>query len=325
MTPRPAADTREHQPVMAQDVIEGMAVQNGKTYVDATFGRGGYSELMLGFDRTRVIGIDRDPDAVAAGRTFEKRFGARFTMVPGAFGDMAALLRDIDINGVDGIAFDLGVSSPQLDTAERGFSFRLDGPLDMRMGDHGPTAADIVNDTDETKLAHILYTYGEERASRRIAKAIVARRKTEKFSRTVELADLVESVLPRQKGPGGDTHPATRTFQALRIAVNDELGELERGLVAAEAILNHDGYLAVVTFHSLEDRIVKNFLREKAGRMPAGSRHRPAAAKGPAPTFRLVSVKAILPSAAEVKHNPRARSAKLRLAVRIRDKVPHAA
>lgn len=323
MTPRPHADidARDHQPVMAQDVVDGLAVENGKIYVDATFGRGGYSELMLGFDRTRVFGIDRDPEAVAAGHEFEKRFPGRFAMIAGTFGDMADLLIQAGARHVDGVAFDLGVSSPQLDTAERGFSFRLDGPLDMRMGDTGPTAADIVNTTDETKLANIIYNYGEEKASRRIAKAIVNRRKTQKFTRTLELAELVASVVPRT----GETHPATRTFQALRIAVNDELGELERGLAAAEHILAHDGRLAVVTFHSLEDRIVKNFLRTKAGRTPQGSRHRPHNGITEKPTFHLLSSKAILPSDREVKQNPRARSAKLRIAIRVRDEVPHAA
>ncbi len=310
----------EHQPVMAQQVVDGLALQNNKTYVDATFGRGGYAELMLGLEKTNVIGIDRDPEAVAVGKTFEQRFPGRFKMIEGAFGDMADLLAAIGHAQVDGVAFDLGVSSPQLDTAARGFSFRLDGPLDMRMSASGETAADIVNGKTEKDLADIIYRYGEERASRRIAKAIVEKRRTQKFARTIELADLVASIVPRT----GDTHPATKTFQALRIAVNDELGELERGLAAAETVLADKGRLAVVTFHSLEDRIVKNFLREKSGRVPMGSRHRPSHGQALQNVFKMVSTKAILPSDHETKINPRARSAKLRLAERVRE-VSHAA
>jgi 16S rRNA (cytosine1402-N4)-methyltransferase len=305
----------EHQPVMAQQVVDGLALQNNKLYVDATFGRGGYSELMLGLEKTQVIGIDRDPEAVSTGKLFEQRFPGRFRMVEGTFGEMKELLAAIDVHEVDGVAFDLGVSSPQLDTAERGFSFRLDGPLDMRMSASGETAADLVNTYPEQELADIIYRYGEERASRRIAKVIVAKRKEQKFTRTLELAELVASVVPRT----GDTHPATKTFQALRIAVNDELGELEHGLAAAEQVLAEKGRLAVVTFHSLEDRIVKNFLREKSGRNPQGSRHRPSHAATIEPSFKMVSNKAVLPTPQEMKLNPRSRSAKLRIAERITD------
>src|SRR5690606_13187194 len=210
-----ASDARtapmEHQPVMAQQVVDGLSLQNEKIYVDATFGRGGYAELMLGQQKTQVIGIDRDPEAVAVGKTFEQRFPGRFKMLEGAFGDMTDLLAEIGIQQVDGIAFDLGVSSPQLDTAARGFSFRQDGPLDMRMSASGETAADLVNSADERELADIIYRYGEERASRKIAKAIVQQRKEKPFARTLELADLVAKIVPRT----GDTHPATKTFQAL--------------------------------------------------------------------------------------------------------------
>lgn len=303
-----------HVPVLAQEVLQGLSPQNGEIHVDATFGRGGYSELMLQSADCRVIGIDRDPDAIQVGKAFESKY-PQFKILHGSFGEMQDLLQTINITQVDGIAFDLGVSSPQIDTAERGFSFRLDGPLDMRMSGEGPSAADLVNQTAEAKLANIIYQYGEEKASRKIARAIVDQRKVKKFTRTLELADLIKKLVPKQS----EVHPATKTFQALRIAVNDELGELERGLKAAEQILAPKGRLAIVTFHSLEDRIVKNFLREGSGRVPTGSRHRPDMAYKKSATFRVVSLKAIAPSQEETQRNPRARSAKLRIAERMED------
>lgn len=303
----------EHIPVLAQEVLKGIAPKKNEIYVDATFGRGGYSELMLKAADCRVIGIDRDPTAVSVGKEFEKRYPHRFQMLKGNFSQMKELLAGIDVKKVHGITFDVGVSSPQLDVAERGFSFRNDGPLDMRMGDEGETAADIVNNASEKDLADIIYTYGEEHASRKIACAIVTRRQERKFARTRELAELIASVVPKRD----ETHPATKTFQALRIAVNDELGELEKGLAAAEKLLAPKGRLAVVTFHSLEDRIVKNYLRLHSGRLSQGSRHRPMVGIKEMATFKLIKTKPMTPSEEEMKNNPRARSAKLRLAERL--------
>lgn len=311
---------KEHIPVLAQEVLKGIAPQKNEIYVDATFGRGGYSELILNAADCRVIGIDRDPTAVATGMEFEQRFPKRFQMLKGNFSQIGELLAGIDITKVNGIAFDIGVSSPQVDNAERGFSFRQDGPLDMRMSSEGETAADLVNTTSEKDLADIIYAYGEEKASRKIAHAIVKKRAEKSFTRTSELADLIASVLPRRD----ETHPATKTFQALRIAVNDELGELEKGLIAAEKLLSPKGRLAVVTFHSLEDRIVKNFLRMRSGRVAQGSRHRPMVGVKEMSTFHMLKTKPIIPSDEEMKFNPRARSAKLRVAERM-EEVGHAA
>jgi 16S rRNA (cytosine1402-N4)-methyltransferase len=257
-----------------------------------------------------VWGIDRDPDALAFGTALTARFPGRLTMIEGNFGDMDRLLGDRGIQAVDGVALDLGVSSMQLDRAERGFSFRADGPLDMRMSHRGESAADLVNRLDETELADLIYELGEERLSRRIAAAIVRARP---IARTAELAQIVRRVMP-PKGDGID--PATRTFQALRIAVNDELGELTRGLSAAEHLLAPGGRLAVVTFHSLEDRPVKTFFQRRAGKMPGGSRHLPASAPSRAPSFRLLSTKPLVADTEETHINPRARSAKLRAAER---------
>lgn len=309
-----------HLPVLVNEVVAGLAPKANETYVDATFGRGGYSRAILEAANCKVIGIDRDPEAVAVGREFEARYPDRFQILEGPFSEMDVLLKDAQVTQVDGIAFDLGVSSPQLDDAARGFSFRNDGPLDMRMSKTGKTAADIVNQAPEAELANIIYNYGEERASRRIAKAIVEQRKTQKFTRTLELAQLIEKIVPRRD----ETHPATKTFQALRIAVNGELDELQQGLQLSEQVLADQGRLAVVTFHSLEDRIVKNFLREKAGRVARGSRHKPEINVQQQAVFTLTKTKAIAPTVEEARRNPRARSAKLRVAIRQRE-VPHAA
>jgi 16S rRNA (cytosine1402-N4)-methyltransferase len=299
-----------HVPVLCDAVVSALAPKAGGRYVDGTFGAGGYSAAILGAADCKVWGIDQDPDALALGAPLAARFPGRLTLLAGNFGDMDRLLAAEGIEGVDGVALDLGVSSMQLDRAERGFSFRADGPLDMRMAQQGQSAADLVNRLDEDELADIIYRYGEERFSRRIAAAIVRGRP---FTRTAALADVVRRAIPK-KGDGID--PATRTFQALRIAVNDELGALSRGLSAAERLLAPGGRLAVVTFHSLEDRSVKSFLQKRAGKAPAGSRYRPAAAQQTPPSFRLLSGKPVVADADEIRLNPRARSAKLRTAER---------
>jgi 16S rRNA (cytosine1402-N4)-methyltransferase len=296
-----------HIPVLLREVVDALAVQDGATYVDGTFGAGGYTRAILAAAAAcKVIAIDRDPDAIENGRALAEASHGRLELLRGRFGDLATLLGP---RRVDGVTLDLGVSSMQLDQAQRGFSFRFDGPLDMRMGQDGPSAADLVNTMEEGALADLIYQLGEERHSRRVARAIVAGRP---FARTLQLAETVRSAVPRSKD-GID--PATRTFQALRIAVNDELGELDRALVAAERVLVPGGRLAIVTFHSLEDRRVKNFLAARSGRAPAPSRHQPAAAAARRSTFRLVS-KAVAPGVDELRANPRARSAKLRAAER---------
>ncbi|BAE52644.1 16S rRNA (cytosine(1402)-N(4))-methyltransferase RsmH [Paramagnetospirillum magneticum] len=308
MSPQP------HIPVLLAEVIAALAPRNDGVYLDGTFGAGGYSRAILAASACRVWAIDRDPTAVARGKLLEEGSAGRFSMIEGRFGDMDSLLRQQGVNQVDGIALDIGVSSMQIDQPERGFSFAKDGPLDMRMETKGPSAADMVNDTPETELANIIYRYGEERLSRRVAKAIVEARRLKRFERTGELAEVVRKVVPRS-GDGID--PATRTFQALRIAVNDELGELERGLEAAERLLAPGGHLAVVTFHSLEDRVVKSFLKARSGEAARPSRHVPQAqGSGPAASFALLSRKAIGPAPDEARANPRARSAKLRAAAR---------
>ncbi|MFQ5764276.1 MAG: 16S rRNA (cytosine(1402)-N(4))-methyltransferase RsmH [Rhodospirillales bacterium] len=303
-----------HTPVMLSEVLDALAPRDGAIYVDATFGAGGYSEALLEAADCTVWGIDRDPDALARGAALERRFKGRLTVLNGPFGDMVRLLSDVGADRIDGIALDLGVSSDQLDDPARGFSFRADGPLDMRMARHGMTAADAVNRLAEKELADIIYRYGEERASRRIARAIVEMRKKTPITRTGQLADLVRRVVAKSKD-GID--PSTRTFQALRIYVNDELGELGRGLGAAEILLCPGGRLAVVSFHSLEDRQVKEFLHGRAGTGPNPSRHQPQpAGPRPAPTFRLLGRRVRKPSAAETAANTRARSARLRVAER---------
>ena len=295
-----------HTPVLLDPVLASMSLQPGQRIVDGTFGAGGYSRAFLaaGVD---VVAFDRDPSA----QRFAEGLGDKFRLIEAKFSDMAV---ELGADSVDGVALDLGVSSMQLDEADRGFSFMRDGPLDMRMSDSGQTAADIVNTADLKDLARMLWVYGEERQSRRIAAAIGRRRETEPFTRTLDFAEFVERVLGGRRG--AKVHPATRTFQGLRIAVNDELAELEAGLLAAEEVLKAGGHLAVVTFHSLEDRIVKAFHTERSGRTPGGSRHAPPAQVGAPPSFQLVFNGAQGPSEAELSANPRARSAKLRAAVR---------
>ncbi|MFN3513718.1 MAG: 16S rRNA (cytosine(1402)-N(4))-methyltransferase RsmH [Phenylobacterium sp.] len=295
-----------HLSVLLAEVVEALEPAPGKTIVDGTFGAGGYSRAFLAAGAA-VIAFDRDPSA----RRFAEGLGEPFRLVEARFSEMD---EELGPESVDGVALDLGVSSMQLDEAERGFSFLRDGPLDMRMGGEGPTAADIVNTAEPSELARIFFVYGEERQSRRIAAAIARRRAEAPFTRTLDLAEVIERALGGRRG--AKVHPATRAFQGLRIAVNEELSELEAGLSAAERVLRPGGRLAVVTFHSLEDRIVKTFLAERAGRTPGGSRHAPPVEAGAAPSFTLLFNGARAPSEAEVAANPRARSAKLRVGIR---------
>jgi 16S rRNA (cytosine1402-N4)-methyltransferase len=303
-----------HRPVMLAEVLKLLAPRDGGTYVDGTFGAGSYSLAILQSADCRVWGIDRDPCAIADGGELVRRFPRRLRLIEGRFGEMVDLLSADGVSAADGVTLDLGVSSMQLDEPERGFSFRTDGPLDMRMGGQGPRAEDLVNGLEESALADVIFRFGEERRSRAIARAIVRRRAEKPITRTSELASIVHSVLGPRRHDGTDS--ATRTFQALRIAVNDELGELERGLVAAEALLKPGGRLAIVSFHSLEDRRVKSFLRQRTGRAPQGSRHLPASGREMAPSFRRCAGDEAVPSAAEIAANPRARSARLRGAER---------
>lgn len=302
-----------HIPVLLSEVLEALAPLAGRSIVDATFGAGGYTRALLQAGAT-VTAFDRDPIAQRFAAPLEVEFGARFRLIPRRFSELEAGLAEAGLSSCDAVVFDIGVSSMQLDEAERGFSFLRDGPLDMRMGAEGDTAADLVNTAPAEELARIFWVYGEERASRRIAAALVRRRAEAPFLRTLDLAEAVERTLGGRKG--APVHPATRVFQALRIAVNDELFELEAGLLAAERALVPGGRLAVVTFHSLEDRIVKSFLAARAGRTPDGSRHLPPKASGPASSFALPFVKPRAPAEAELAVNPRARSAKLRAAIR---------
>jgi 16S rRNA (cytosine1402-N4)-methyltransferase len=318
---RPGEDASErpaHRPVLLAEVLALLAPRDGGIYVDGTFGAGGYSRAILESADCKVWGIDRDPNAIAGGAALARHFAGRLGLIEGRFGEMGELLAAEGVEAADGVALDLGVSSMQLDQAERGFSFRADGPLDMRMGGKGPSAADLVNNLEETALADILFRYGEEKRSRAIARAIVRRRAEAPITRTGELAAIVRGVLgPQGRGGRRDAiDPATRTFQALRIAVNDELGELERGLLAAEAILRPGGRLAVVSFHSLEDRRVKLFLRERTGRSPQASRHLPIPHREMAPSFRRCPGDEAVAGEAETSLNPRARSARLRGAER---------
>ena len=303
-----------HEPVMLAEMIEVLAPRDGGIYLDGTFGAGGYSRALLETAGCRVWAIDRDPDAIAGGQALAERFAGRLVLIEGRFGEMEQLLAERQVGPFDGLALDLGVSSMQIDQAERGFSFQQDGPLDLRMEQAGPSAAEAVNSLAEVELARIIARYGEERRARQVARAIVAARREAPITRTGQLAAIVCRVV--REGRDG-LHPATRTFQALRIHVNDELGELARGLCAAERLLAPDGRLAVVAFHSLEDRAVKDFLRRRSGASPRPSRHEPlATARGPAPSFELLTRKARKPSDAECAANPRARSARLRAAVR---------
>ena len=300
-----------HVPVLGREAVEMLKPRDGGTYVDATFGAGGYSRAILDAADTRVVGIDRDRTAVAAGFNLVDGSNGRLTLVEDRFSHLAEVCAAQGVEAVDGVVMDVGVSSMQVDEAGRGFSFRLDGPLDMRMGHDGPTAADVVAKASEADLANIIYIFGEERHSRAVARAIVAARKETPITTTRALAGIVAKVVWAKPG---EIHPATRTFQGLRIFVNEELDELHLALIAAERVLKPGGRLVVVSFHSLEDRIVKNFfsLRGKTG---GGSRHLPEMAQS-APSFRILTKRPVTADDDEVRANPRARSAKLRAAER---------
>jgi 16S rRNA (cytosine1402-N4)-methyltransferase len=302
---------QRHIPVLGRQAVELLEPRDGGVYVDATFGAGGYSQMILESAGTQVIGIDRDRSAISAGFGLVDKSGGRLTLVEDRFSNLAEICAAQGVREVDGVVMDVGVSSMQLDEAGRGFSFRLGGPLDMRMGQHGPTAADVIAKATEADLANIIYIFGEERHSRAVARTIVAARKQAPVVTTRALADIVGKVVWSKPG---EIHPATRTFQALRIFVNQELDELHLALSAAERVLKPGGRLVVVSFHSLEDRIVKNFLAERA-KAGGGSRHLPELAQV-APSFRILTKRPVTPDEAEIAVNPRARSAKLRAAER---------
>jgi 16S rRNA (cytosine1402-N4)-methyltransferase len=308
-----AGGPARHVPVLRDEVMAALALREGGLYLDGTFGAGGYSKALLAKPNTRVLALDRDPAAISDGAWLVAEAKGRLCLVKERFGRLEHAARQRGFFDFDGVVLDIGVSSMQIDNPARGFSFRSDGPLDMRMDGEGTTAADLVNTAGETTLANIFYLFGEERASRRIARAIVADRATAPFTSTLMLAKLIARVAP---GKPGELHPATRAFQALRIAVNDELGELVHALAAAEAILRQGGRLAVVTFHSFEDRIVKQFFAGRSGRGQTPSRRLPHEITPPEPTFSLEGKQPVLPSHRERRANPRARSAKLRYGVR---------
>jgi 16S rRNA (cytosine1402-N4)-methyltransferase len=310
-TPAAAGGLARHIPVLGRQAIEYLAVRDGGIYIDATFGAGGYTRAILSAANASVVGIDRDADAIARGADLVDEARGRLTLVEDRFSNLAEVMRAFGHDAVDGVVFDLGVSSMQLDQAQRGFSFRLEGPLDMRMGGSGPNAADVIAAASERDLASIIFLLGEERHARAIARAIVKARSEAPIRTTLALASIVERAA---RGRPGAIHPATRTFQALRIFVNEELAELAAALRAAEAVFKPGGRLVVVAFHSLEDRIVKTFLVERA-RPTSSSRHRPQT-QGPPPTFRLLTARPVTPDEAEIAANPRARSAKLRAAER---------
>jgi 16S rRNA (cytosine1402-N4)-methyltransferase len=305
------AAASRHISVLGREAVEMLSPREGGIYLDATFGAGGYSRMILETDGTRIVGIDRDRSAISGGFDLVDRADGRLTLVEDRFSNLAEICAAQDIEAVDGVVMDVGVSSMQLDQAARGFSFRLGGPLDMRMGHDGPTAADVIARASETDLANIIYIFGEERHSRGVARAIVAARKEAPITTTQALAEIVGRVV---RSKPNEIHPATRTFQALRIFVNAELDELHLALAAAERVLKPGGRLVVVSFHSLEDRIVKNFLTER-GKSGGGSRHLPEIAQVP-PSFQILTKRPVTPGEAEIAANPRARSAKLRAAER---------
>lgn len=304
-----------HVPVMYDQMLSFMSPKDGETYVDGTFGAGGYTRGLLEASKCNVIAIDRDKHVQQSADALNKEFPGRFALLLGPFGDMEELLKAHGVTKVDGVVLDIGVSSMQLDQAERGFSFKQDGPLDMRMSGEGPDAAYFVNHSSEEEIANVIYQYGGERMSRRIAKAIVEKRNEEPFERTAQLANLVRSIVKQGKSK---VDPATRTFQAIRIWVNDELGELERALKAAEKVLAPGGRLVVVTFHSLEDAMVKRFLKERSPKKEHVSKYSKKSEKPleKHESFRILTSKSVLPEQQEVERNARARSAKLRAAVR---------
>ena len=304
-------DKRPHIPVLLQEVLQSLQIKADGIYVDGTFGAGGYTEAILNFaPETKVIAIDRDETAIQNGQKLVEKYAPRLSLIHGCFSQMDTLVE----HPVDGVVLDIGVSSMQIDQPQRGFSFQKDGPLDMRMGQSGITAADVVNTFDEEKLADIIYQYGEERHSRKIAKAIVSARQEKPFSTTMELAKTIHSVMPHKFGT---IDSATRTFQALRIFVNDELGELEKGLNGAKNILKNNGILSIVTFHSLEDRVVKDFFQKNTAKTEHVNKYKPS--ENQKADFILQKKKPISATEEEIKLNPRSRSAHLRSAIRIKD------
>jgi len=312
-----AGGLARHVPVMLPDVLEALAPRGGQTIVDGTFGGGGYTRALLESANCKVIGIDRDPEAIRAGASLVRQFAPRLSLVEGRFGEMEQLLRSRGVTAVDAVVLDIGVSSLQLNDAARGFSFQGAGPLDMRMSRSGASAAEIVNSMAEADLVQVISQLGEERRARAIARAIASARAQRPIETTAELARIVTGAVGHQPGGAGSRiHPATRTFQAIRILVNDELGELARALVAGEALLKPGGRLVVVSFHSLEDRIVKRFIAERAGQSGQPSRHRPEPATARAPSLRMAGRSVRRPRAHEIETNPRARSARLRVAER---------
>ncbi|MGO9008143.1 MAG: 16S rRNA (cytosine(1402)-N(4))-methyltransferase RsmH [Beijerinckiaceae bacterium] len=308
-----AGGSARHVPVLRDEVLAALSPQTGGLYLDATFGAGGYTRALLALAGTRVLALDRDPTAIAAGAGLVHEFDGRLILEHAHFASLDRIAARHGLSAFDGVVFDIGVSSMQIDEAARGFSFRQDGPLDMRMDCEGPSAADIVNTAEEATLADIFYYFGEERAARRIARAILRERAHGPFTSTLRLAETIARANP---GRPGEIDPATRSFQALRIAVNDELGEFVHGLVAAESVLRPGGRLAAVTFHSLEDRIAKQFFGQRSGRGEARSRLLPGETARPESTFELVGKQPVTASPEETARNPRARSAKLRVGQR---------
>lgn len=304
-----AGGPARHIPVLLEEAVSALLPRDGGVYLDGTFGAGGYTRAILSRADAHVVALDRDPTAIAAGAAMADEFAGRLILRKARFGELDAAARAAGFDALDGIVLDIGVSSMQLDEAARGFSFRFEGPLDMRMEMSGRSAADIVNEGDEDEIADIIFHFGEDRLARRITRAIVHDRQIKPFTTTAQLAGLIERINPPRFG---QIHPATRTFQGLRIAVNDELGELARALAAAERILKPGGTLAVVSFHSLEDRIVKQFFAERSGRGRARSRLLPGEPAQAEPTFDCPGAQPVGPAEAEIHANPRARSARLR-------------
>jgi len=309
------AGRARHIPVLLAEVLASLKPKGGETFIDGTFGAGGYTRAILEAAPCQVVALDRDPSAIIGGQSLKQEFGDRLTLIESRFSELEEAGREQGVLPVDGVVLDIGVSSMQIDQAERGFSFMADGPLDMRMSSAGTSAADVVNRAEEEELADIIFALGDERRSRGIARGIVRARGESPITTTRALAEIVSRAVGGRRGD--DQHPATKTFQALRIYVNDELGELARALGAAERCLKPGGRLVVVTFHSLEDRIVKRFLQERAGKESQGSRHLPPQSiKLNAPSFEIVNPRPLTPSKEELAVNPRARSARLRAAVR---------